>query len=71
MTSRREGKAMKILAIGGTNFIGPPVVRQLVAAGHELTLFHRGKTEADLPKGVQHILCDRTSIPTKIFPKDP
>ncbi len=53
---------MKILAIGGTNFIGPPVVRQLVAAGHELTLFHRGKTEADLPEGVQHILGDRTSL---------
>ncbi|WP_375475516.1 NAD-dependent epimerase/dehydratase family protein [uncultured Nostoc sp.] len=50
---------MKILIIGGTNFIGPPVVCQLIAMGHEVSIFHRGKTTTNLPPGVQEILGDR------------
>ncbi|HLJ80442.1 MAG TPA: NAD-dependent epimerase/dehydratase family protein [Ktedonobacterales bacterium] len=42
---------MRILVIGGTNFIGPHVVRRLAQQGHELTLFHRGPLVADAPKG--------------------
>lgn len=42
---------MRILIIGGTNFIGPYVVRRLAEQGHELTLFHRGPLGADAPKG--------------------
>ncbi|MBW4685727.1 MAG: NAD-dependent epimerase/dehydratase family protein [Komarekiella atlantica HA4396-MV6] len=53
---------MKILIIGGTNFIGPPLVRQLVAMGHEVTLFHRGTTTASLPLDVQEILGDRSHL---------
>ena len=41
---------MKILVIGGTNFIGPAVVRQLYAMGHEVTVFHRGKQQQTYPK---------------------
>ncbi|MBW4632920.1 MAG: NAD-dependent epimerase/dehydratase family protein [Iphinoe sp. HA4291-MV1] len=47
---------MKILVIGGTNFIGPHVVRYLCAMGHKVTVFHRGKTIAELPSNVDHIL---------------
>ena len=36
---------MRVLIIGGTNFIGPAVVASLVAGGHDITLFHRGETE--------------------------
>ncbi|NHC36614.1 NAD-dependent epimerase/dehydratase family protein [Scytonema millei] len=53
---------MKILALGGTNFIGPPVVRQLSAMGHEVAVFHRGKTAAELPEGIQHLLGDRSEL---------
>ncbi|MBR8838017.1 MAG: NAD-dependent epimerase/dehydratase family protein, partial [Stigonema ocellatum SAG 48.90 = DSM 106950] len=53
---------MKILVIGGTKFIGPVVVRQLTAMGHEVTLFHRGKTIAELPIKVHQILGDRTHL---------
>lgn len=53
---------MKILVIGGTNFIGPPVVRRLCAMGHEVTVFHRGKSIAELPSGVHRILGDRTYL---------
>ncbi|CDN10339.1 hypothetical protein RintRC_7377 [Richelia intracellularis] len=36
---------MKVLVIGGTNFIGPHVVRYLLAFGHSV-IFHWGKTIA-------------------------
>ena len=47
---------MKILVIGGTNFIGPPVVRRLCGMGHEVIVFHRGKSITELPSGVHRIL---------------
>ncbi|WP_026734242.1 NAD-dependent epimerase/dehydratase family protein [Fischerella sp. PCC 9605] len=53
---------MKILIIGGTNFIGPPVVRHLIAMGHEVSVFHRGKTKANLPPDVHEILGDRSQL---------
>lgn len=53
---------MKVLVIGGTNFIGPYVVRQLVKMRHEVIVFHRGKTKADLPKEVKWIEGDRHSL---------
>lgn len=53
---------MRILVIGGTRFIGPPVVKRLVDAGHDVTVFHRGQTEADLPEEVQHLRGDRRRL---------
>jgi nucleoside-diphosphate-sugar epimerase len=53
---------MRILVIGGTRFIGPPVVRCLIDAGHSVTVFHRGQTEADLPAAVRHIYGDRRDL---------
>jgi nucleoside-diphosphate-sugar epimerase len=56
---------MRILVIGGTGFIGPCVVRSLVKRGHEVTVFHRGRTQADLPAEVHHILCGKDGdLPT-------
>ncbi len=54
---------MRILIIGGTSFIGPAVVRRLHAGGHEIALFHRGQTGADLPSGVRHISGDKKRLP--------
>lgn len=53
---------MKVLIIGGTNFIGPCVVRQLIEMGHEVIIFHRGETKADSPKEVQKIIGDRHNL---------
>lgn len=53
---------MRILVIGGTRFIGPCVVRRLFAEGHEVTLFHRGKSMADLPESITHMLGDRHDL---------
>src|SRR5438093_4000136 len=54
---------MRILVIGGTGFIGPSVVRLLHEHGHDITLFHRGQTEVDLPSGVRHIHCGGDDLP--------
>src|SRR3954469_1013459 len=40
---------MRILVLGGTRFVGPFLVRELVAAGPEVLIFHRGEQEPDLP----------------------
>jgi nucleoside-diphosphate-sugar epimerase len=46
---------MRILIIGGTAFIGPHVARELLEAGHAVTVFHRGHSEASLPGTITHI----------------
>lgn len=53
---------MKILVIGGTNFIGPAVVRQLYAMGHEVTVFNRRQNQADLPVQVNYLKGDRNNL---------
>ncbi|MGF1505529.1 MAG: NAD-dependent epimerase/dehydratase family protein [Anaerolineae bacterium] len=39
---------MAVLVLGGTQFIGRHITQALLAAGHEVTLFHRGRTNPDL-----------------------
>ncbi len=51
-----------MLVIGGTNFIGPFVVRRLIGLGHEVTVFHRGKTEAKLPSETRQKIGDRRRL---------
>lgn len=53
---------MRILVIGGTRFIGPRLVRALSDEGHDVAVFHRGITEADLPSSVRHIHGERAAI---------
>jgi nucleoside-diphosphate-sugar epimerase len=53
---------MRILVLGGTHFIGPAAVGRLVGMGHEVAVFHRGQTNADLPGNVQHLYGDRTRL---------
>jgi nucleoside-diphosphate-sugar epimerase len=53
---------MKVLIIGGTRFIGVFVVRRLIEEGHDVTVFHRGQTNSELPASVTHILGDRRNL---------
>lgn len=54
---------MKVLVIGGTGFIGPEVIRRMVERGHQVTVFHRGVTQAHLPAGVHEVIGDRRKLP--------
>jgi nucleoside-diphosphate-sugar epimerase len=47
--------ALKVLFIGGTGQISLTSVREAVAAGHEVSVFNRGRTAEALPKGVATI----------------
>jgi nucleoside-diphosphate-sugar epimerase len=53
---------VRILVIGGTGLTGPHTVRRLSELGHEIVVFHRGDTEAELPRGVGHIHGDRKDL---------
>lgn len=53
---------MRVLVLGGTRFIGAQAVRALVRLGHEITVFHRGLTEAELPAPVVHAHGDRRQV---------
>jgi nucleoside-diphosphate-sugar epimerase len=53
---------LNILVIGGTRFIGPYVVRELVEQGSNVTVFHRGKSQAALPEQVKHLYGDRKDL---------
>jgi 2'-hydroxyisoflavone reductase len=50
---------MRILMIGGTRFIGKHVVLSALAADHDVTVYHRGKTGSDLFPDVEHLIGDR------------
>jgi 2'-hydroxyisoflavone reductase len=49
----------KILVLGGTGFLGPHFVRAAVANGHAVTLFNRGKTNAELFPDLEQLQGDR------------
>jgi 2'-hydroxyisoflavone reductase len=52
---------MRILIVGGTRFVGRHIAATALAAGHELTLLHRGRTGASLFPEAEHVLADRNS----------
>jgi nucleoside-diphosphate-sugar epimerase len=45
---------MHVLFIGGTGLISTATARQLLAAGHRVTLYNRGRSENRLPEGVAY-----------------
>lgn len=61
---------MRVLIIGGTTFIGPQVVRSLVSNGHEVTIFHRGEHEPELPSSVHHVHSTSAAFPVLSFPEE-
>ena len=51
---------MRILVLGGTKFLGRAIVDAALARGHEVTLFNRGTTNAELFPEAEKLRGDRT-----------
>jgi nucleoside-diphosphate-sugar epimerase len=54
-----ESRVVRVLVIGGTEFIGLHVLRALVRDGHDATVLNRGRRMDRLPAGIGHIVADR------------
>ena len=50
---------MRILVIGGSSFVGRHIVAATLADGHQLTLFNRGRTDAEAFPHAEHLVGDR------------
>jgi 2'-hydroxyisoflavone reductase len=50
---------MKILILGGTQFVGRHLTESALKAGHEVSLFNRGKTNPEAFANVEHLQGDR------------
>lgn len=48
-----------MLLIGGTRFVGRAMAEAAVAAGHDVTVLHRGRTNPADMAGVEHLTADR------------
>jgi len=55
----RAGRSLEILVLGGTGFIGPHFVRLAVSRGHKVSIFTRGRHDAELPPDVERLQGDR------------
>ncbi|HET6616271.1 MAG TPA: NAD-dependent epimerase/dehydratase family protein [Gemmatimonadota bacterium] len=51
---------MRVLVIGGTRFVGPRLVRSLLARGHEVTTFNRGSSPDPMIDPIERLHGDRT-----------
>ena len=50
---------MRILVVGGTQFVGRALVEEAARRGHDVTVFHRGELEPDDLPAVGHVHGDR------------
>lgn len=58
-TDAQQPTPLNILILGGTGFTGPHQVRYAVSRGHKVTVFNRGRRQAELPAAVEHLVGDR------------
>src|SRR3954466_1368066 len=53
-------KALDILVLGGTGFIGPHLVKHAISRGHKVTIFTRGRRDDSmLPPEAERLAGDR------------
>jgi len=62
---------VRILILGGTGLTGPYAVRRLHELGHEVTVFHRGQHEVQLPAGVRDVRGDFAHPPSEVLHSEP
>jgi 2'-hydroxyisoflavone reductase len=54
---------MRLRFVGGTSFVGRHTVESAVAAGHDVTVFHRGRINDGLLAGSDGITSATTGPP--------
>lgn len=54
------GANVRALVMGGTQFNGLALVKELVKTGHDVTILNRGQSDAVVPRRVNRLYCDRT-----------
>ena len=59
MADLHKVSVMRILVLGGTQFLGRHVVDAALGRGHDVTLFNRGQTRPELFPGVEKLRGDR------------
>src|SRR5229473_2768232 len=59
---RGQTRRVRIVVLGGTRFIGRAIVEELVQAGHDVLVVHRGNLEPDDMPSVSHLHCDRSEL---------
>jgi 2'-hydroxyisoflavone reductase len=52
---------MRVLILGGTKYLGRHLAEHALQAGHDVTLFNRGRTGTGLFPGVPRLIGDRTA----------
>ena len=50
---------MRVLVVGGTEFISLHLVQSLRRDGHEVTVLNRGRQPGRVPAGVKTLVADR------------
>jgi len=58
--ARSSSSALRILVLGGTNFLGPAIVERARSRGHRVTLFNRGITRPELFPDLEKLRGDRS-----------
>jgi len=61
-----KGGGLKLLILGGTNFLGPQIVEAATRRGHTMTLFNRGKTHPGLFPDLEKLHGDRKTDMTAL-----
>src|SRR5579872_6767138 len=59
LSTQPTRSTLDLLILGGTGFIGPHLARHAVSRGHRVTIFTRGRRQANLPNDVTHLIGDR------------
>ncbi len=54
-------RALRMLILGGTGFIGPHTIASALDRGHTVAMFNRGRTNPDLFPEVERLVGDRNS----------
>lgn len=59
-------RVARVLVLGGTGFVGPFIVRQLLDEGHHVTVFHRGHREPPGTEHAEHVHARFASLPAYV-----